>query len=107
MYKNLLKKKKCKKFKESKNRRGVYRGVSKNGKKWQTLISYKRNIKYVGLYSNQEIAARVYDIVSIKNKGIKAITNFKYSVNQIQKISEANIDYKSENIKEIISNLIG
>lgn len=107
MYENLLKKKKYKEIKESKNRRGVYRGVSKNGKKWQTIISYKRNIKYVGLYSTQEIAARVYDIASIKNKGINANTNFKYNVNQIQKISEVNIDYKSENIKEIISNLIG
>ena len=107
MNKSLINRKKKKSIiKESKNRRGVYRGVSKNGKKWQTIICYNGNIKYIGLYQTQEIAARVYDIYSIKNNGIKARTNFKYNLSQIQKISEANIDFNSENIKEIISYLI-
>lgn len=105
--KSLLERKRKNNYiRESQNRRSVYRGVSRNGKQWQTIISYKRIGKYVGLYKTQEIAARVYDIISIKNKGIKAQTNFKYNVNQIQKISEANIDFKSKNIEEIISNLI-
>lgn len=105
--KNLIKKKiKNNDFKEFKKRRSVYRGVSKNGKQWQTIITHKGIGKYVGLYRTQEIAARVYDIISIKNKGIKAQTNFKYNVIQIQKISEAIIDFKSKNIEEIISNLI-
>ena len=52
------------------------------------------------------MAARVYDIFSIKNRGIKAKTNFQYNLHQIQKISEVNIDYNSDNIEEIILNLI-
>ena len=107
MNKSLIKtKKKNNNIKERKFRRGIYRGVSKNGKKWQTIVSYKGTPKYAGVFETQEIAARVYDIISIKNKGIKAKTNFEYSLSQIQKISEPIIDYKSENIKEIITNLI-
>lgn len=107
MNKSLIKRKKKNfKLKENRNRRGIYRGVSKNGNKWQAILYYKGIGKYIGVYETQEIAARIYDISSIRNKGIKAKTNFKYNLSQIQKISESNIDYKSENIKEIISNLI-
>ena len=84
----------------------MYRGVSKNGSNWQVIMSSKDNKGYVGMYKTQEIAARIYDIVSIKNKGIKAKTNFEYDLHQIQNISEAYIDYKSEDIEEIISDLI-
>ena len=87
-------------------RKSLYRGVSKNGKNWQTIISTKYGKSYIGTYSTQEIAARVYDFISIKNKGIKAKTNFIYNIHQIQNISEANIDFKSNNIDEIIYNII-
>lgn len=87
-------------------RKSIYRGVTKNGKKFQVIISYKKNSRYYGVYPTDEIAARAYDIISIKNKGIKASTNFKYDIHQIQKISEVNIDFNSKNISEKIINLI-
>ena len=89
-----------------KKRSSIYRGVSKNGNKWQVIISSKDNRRYIGLYKTQEIAGRIYDFISIKNKGIKANTNFEYNIHQIQKIIDSNIDYKSDNIEEIISYLI-
>ena len=108
MNKSLIKEKNKKRdfIRENKNRRSIYRGVSKNGNKWQAIVYSKYLNGYIGVYPTQELAARVYDIYSIKNKGLKANTNFMYNLHQIQKISEANIDYKSENIEEIISNLI-
>ena len=89
-----------------KKRSSLYRGVSKNGNYWQVIISSKYGKGYVGLFKTQEIAARIYDIISIKNKGIKAKTNFQYNLHQIQNISEENIDYKTKNIEEIIAGLI-
>ena len=91
---------------KKKKRSSIYRGVSKNSNKWQVIISYKDNKKYIGLYKTQEIAARIYDFISIKNKGIKAKTNFEYNIHQIQTIIDSNIDYNSDNIEEIISYLI-
>lgn len=91
---------------EKKKRSSLYRGVSKNGSNWQVIISSKYSKGYIGVFKSQEIAARIYDFISIKNKGIKARTNFEYDIHQIQNISEAYIDYKSEDIEGIISNLI-
>ena len=104
----LLKPKNTKKdiIPKEKKRNSIYRGVSKNGNKWQVIIYSKYCKKYIGLYKTQEIAARIYDIISIKNKGIKAKTNFIYNLHQIQKITDTKIDYKSKNIEEIIYYLI-
>lgn len=104
--KSLIKPKKKNKEIKEKKRRSRYRGVSKNGNKWQAIMFYNKNKGYIGLYSTEEIAARVYDIYSIKNKGIKAKTNFPYNIHQIKVIIETNIDFKSKNIESIISNLI-
>ena len=87
-------------------RKSLYRGVSKNGKNWQTIVSSKYFKGYIGTYPTEQLAARVYDLVSIKNCGIKAKTNFQYSLHQIQRINESIIDFKAKNIEEIISNLI-
>ena len=107
MNKLLIKEKRKKKdIIKKKSRKSLYRGVSKNGKKWQTIISYKYCKGYIGSYPTQDLAARVNDIFSIKNRGIKAKTNFQYNLHQIQKISEVNIDYNSDNIEDIILNLI-
>lgn len=89
-----------------KRRRSIYRGVSKNGNNWQVIVYSKNSKGYIGVFKTQEIAARIYDIISIKNNGIKAKTNFEYDVHQIQNITEAYIDYKSKDIEEIISYLI-
>ena len=106
MDKSLIKQKREYTKEKKSNRKSLYRGVSKNGKNWQTIILTKYGKAYIGTYPTQEIAARVYDFISIKNKGIKAKTNFIYNIHQIQNISEANIDFKSNNIDEIIYNII-
>ena len=80
-----------------------YRGVSRNGNQWQVLIMLKRGKSYVGSYTSEEFAARIYDILAIKYRGIKARTNFKYSSEQIKTISETDIDIKSKDINDFIS----
>ena len=37
------------------------------------------NKSYIGTFSSEEVAARVYDLQSIKIKGINAKTNFTYN----------------------------
>ena len=41
---------------------------------------------YIGTYSSESITSRMYDIIAIKNRGIKARTNYFYSKNQVKKI---------------------
>lgn len=91
---------------DKRKRSSIYRGVSKNGNNWQVIIYSKYRKGYVGVYETQDIAGRIYDIISIKNKGIKAKTNFEYNIHQIQNIIDAYIDYNADNIEEIISDLI-
>ena len=97
---------KQKKIFSKKLRSSRYRGVSKNGNKWQTIISFHQKMRYIGVYPTEEIAARIYDIASIKFNGIKARTNFIYNISQILKISETNFNFKDKNIYDIILNLI-
>ena len=87
-------------------RRSKYRGVSKNGNQWQVLLMANKSKSYVGTYTNEDIAARVYDILSIKYRGDKAKTNFIYSESQIRKIFNTDIDVKANNLNEIISDLL-
>ena len=68
------------------------------------MINNKKS--YIGSYLSEEIAARIYDILSIKNRGIKARTNFIYNHIQIKKIIESKINIKSANISDIIEKLI-
>ena len=96
-----------KKNKSIENKRSSkYRGVSKNGNRWQAIMYSKKHKAYIGCYSSEEEAARVYDIMSIKTKGIKAKTNFEYKINQINKIVETEINFKSKNIIQFITKLI-
>ena len=83
-----------------------YRGVYKNGNKWQVLIMINNKKSYIGSYLSEELAARVYDILSIKNRGIKARTNFIYNNIQKNNICESKINIKSCNISDIIKQLI-
>jgi len=87
-------------------RSSKYRGVSKNGYQFQVLMMVNNNKYYLGSYPSEELAARIYDVLAIKNRGTKARTNFVYNKNQIKKIYENEIDIKSENISEIIEQLI-
>jgi len=101
-----IKKFKKNKFEVKKKNSSKYRGVSKNGNKWQVLIMINSKKSYIGSYLSEEIAARIYDILSIKNRGIKAKTNFIYNHIQIKKIIESKINIKSDNISDIIKKII-
>ena len=61
---------------------------------------------YKDSYLSEEIAARIYDIMAIKNFGIKAKTYFAYNLIQIIKIKESKISIDSDNINEIMEQLI-
>ena len=101
MNKCLVKTKKNNDIDEIKKRKSLYRGVSKNGNKWQAIITYKQNKGYAGVYPTEELAARVYDFISIKNRGIKAKTNFQYNLHQMQIIKETDFDFKTKNIVDL------
>ena len=92
-------------FITTKKRSSKYRGVSKNGNKWQVLFMNHENKTYINSYTSEEVAARIYDILSIKKKGIKARTNFSYNNLQIKAIKEMFIDIKSKNINDFINKL--
>jgi hypothetical protein len=107
IYNNPAKKKQSSKNKLMLNgRSSKYRGVSRNGNNWQVFLMINRRKTYVGTYPSEEIAAKVYDFMSIKYRGIKARTNFKYNSGQIKMIKKIELDVKSRNIYEIISKLI-
>ena len=94
------------KFEIRKKTSSKYRGVSKNGNKWQVLIMINNKKYYKGSYLSEDIAARIYDIMAIKYFGIKARTNFIYNHIQIKTIKESKIKINSDNINEIMEQLI-
>ena len=108
--KSILKEKKINKIKRKRDgntkRSSKYRGVSQNGIGWQALMMFKNNKPYLGTYYSEELAARIYDIASIKKNGIKSKTNFYYSNEQYDRILKSNIDFKDPNISKVISKLI-
>ena len=93
------------KFIITKKRSSKYRGVSKNGSKWQVLMMINNKKCYLGNYSSEDLAARIYDIQAIKSWGIKARTNFVYDNNQIKKIYNNKINMKCNNVSEIMAQL--
>ena len=112
--KNLLNKystaRAIKKFKKinfiiTKKRSSKYRGVSKNGNKWQVLMMINNKKCYLGNYPSEDLAARIYDIQAIKSWGIKARTNFVYDNNQINRIYNNKINMKCNNVSEIMAQL--
>ena len=105
-YSNNFQKSKKIKFINAGRRRSKYRGVSKNGNQWQVLFMVNNSKSYIGTYTTEDLAARVYDIMAIKNRGNKAKTNFIYSETQIRKIFNNDIDIKSKNVKEKILELL-
>ena len=114
MNKNLLHKystaKGIKKFKKinffiTKKRGSKYRGVSRNGNKWQVLIMINNKNCFLGNYSSEELAARIYVIQAIKTWGIKAKTNFIYDNNQLKKIYNMQLNKKYDDISNIIAQL--
>ena len=69
-------------------------------------MMHKNNKTYIGTYYSEELAARIYECVSLKRLGIKAKTNFLYNKELVSKILNSNFDFKSKNISKIISKLI-
>ena len=88
-----------------KNRSSKYRGVSKNGSKWQVLMMINNKKFYLGNYPSEDLAARIYDIQAIKSWGIKARTNFVYNNNQIKKIYNKKINIKCNDISDILAQI--
>ena len=86
-------------------RSSKFRGVSKNGNQWQVLLMYKKSKSYVGSYNSEEMAAKIYDFLSIKLRGVKARTNFKYTFEQIKKIGDSEFDQNSKNLEDIITQM--
>ena len=69
----------------SKSTRGSkYRGVSKNGKKWQVQLLGNLRKRYIGSISSEQAAAKLYDYYAILTHGLNAKTNFSYTKAQVQ-----------------------
>ena len=58
---------------------------------------------YLGTYSSEKTAAKIYDIMAIKKNGFKSKTNFKYTNTQIKKISR--LDIEIDNIFDIVKKI--
>ena len=89
----------------TKKRSSKYRGVSKNGNKWQVLMMVNNKKCYLGNYPSEDLAARIYDIQAIKSWGIKARTNFAYNKNQLTKIYNNKINIKCNDVSDIMAQL--
>ena len=61
---------------------------------------------YLGSYPTEELAARIYDIQAIKSWGAKAKTNFTYNNIQMKQIYERTINLKSDNLSDIIKQIV-
>lgn len=91
------------------NRGSRYRGVSKNGTKWQVMIVRGEIKKYIGAVESEEIAARFYDKYALIIQGfevsyslitsvsllfstycivccVQAKTNFSYTKREIEQL---------------------
>lgn len=79
------------------NRHSCFRGVSRNGKKWQVqailtnFITHNRNDngnrkKYYGGFATEQEAAIYYDKISILTNGLAAKTNFNYRKRDLKRI---------------------
>ena len=59
-------------FLQTRSQRGSkFRGVSKNGSKWQVMIVRGEIKKYIGAVENEETAARFYDKYALIIQGFE------------------------------------
>lgn len=55
----------------------VYKGVMKRGNRWAAVITYRKNIIFLGMFSTDLEAARVYDVASQFLFGSFGVLNFR------------------------------
>ena len=73
----------------SKSTRGSkFRGVSRNGRKWQVQLLGDLRKRYIGSIGNEKTAAKLYDYYAILNSGLLAKTNFSYTKQDLLKMIE-------------------
>lgn len=60
------------------SRGSLYRGVSANCRGWQIILMVETRKVYLCCCSDQETAARIYDLVIIQTKGMGKV-NFNYT----------------------------
>ena len=70
----------------SKSRGSRFRGVSKNGSKFQVFIMIHKNKRFIGVFEDEEVAARVYDKLAIIFHGHK-VTFIIYYLNRLRPIT--------------------
>lgn len=89
-----------------KSKRGSrYRGVSRNGKKWQVQLLGKLRKRYIGSIGSEASAAKIYDHYAIINHGLRAKTNFTYTkqdiIDIINKFNDEDLIDPSKHILKI------
>lgn len=62
---------------KNKIKTSIYRGVSKNGNKYQVLLMDKKYKYYLGNFNKEILAAKIYDYFVILFKKKNAFTNFE------------------------------
>ncbi|CAI2384629.1 unnamed protein product [Moneuplotes crassus] len=95
----LPKRKQFESTKPPKSRGSCYRGVSKNGTKHQVFIMINKKKRFIGVYKEEQEAARVYDKLAIIFHGHKAKTNYSYKVSEVEQILAEADSLKGEMIE--------
>lgn len=76
-------------------RASIYKGVAKNGEKWQIMFMANGFKVYRALDTEQE-AAQDYHSLRIPGKGINSKTNFSYRLHHLKAIVSSVLDNSQE-----------
>lgn len=77
-----------------------YRGVSKNGKKWQIQVALHTVKTQKGQIKTERLAARIFDKRIIFSHGLKAKTNYSYTKAQLQRLLASQYDLEEDEIHQ-------
>src|SRR5690606_572289 len=71
-------------------RAGKYRGAywHKQAGKWIAQVSVGGELKYLGLFENEEEAGRAYDVASVEARADYAVLNFPHEWVDLENLSE-------------------